>query len=263
MRIARVRVGLLRRIAFLRWSKRSCFLWLLLLVYMIFSQDGRPVLPHFSLILVVWICIALQAWEFSLRRQFVREASLPRFLTAKLIEHYPQLSERDAELVLRGLRQFFLSYLRSGRKFVAMPSKVVDTAWHECILYTQAYERWCDAAFGRFLHHSPAEVLGRDAGRNDGLRRVWYWACKEENIDPRNPSRLPLIFALDKKFAIAGGFIYAADCSSRFPYEHCGTSFGGGAGGDGASGDSSGFGGSERSSDGSGSGCGGGCGGGD
>ena len=42
-----------------------------------------------------------------------------------------------------------------------------------------------------------AEVLGKDPKRNDGLRRTWYWACKEESIDPRKPSRLPLLFALD------------------------------------------------------------------
>ena len=213
--------------------------------------------------------VALHAWVQSLRRQFLREAPLPRFLGAKLCQQYPQLSARDAALVLRGLRQFFLTYSRSSRQFVGMPSKVVDAAWHEFILHTRGYAAWCNTAFGRPLHHTPAEILGRDPKRNDGLRRTWYWCCKEEGIDPRNPSRLPLLFALDTKFAIDGGYNYIPDCKDIDRQSgsgtYCGTSFGDSGGGSdvGAFGDADGFGGSDANagdgvSDG---GCGGGCGG--
>jgi hypothetical protein len=199
--------------------------------------------------LVLGAC--LKAWEQSARRQFVREARFPPFLLKKLQAAYPQLAVRDAELVMRGLRQFFMAHLRSGRKFVAMPSKVVDAAWHEFILHTRGYEQWCEDAFGALLHHTPAEVLARDAKRNDGLRRSWYWACKEESIDPRKPSRLPLLFALDAKFGVAGGFAYVPDCSAidkaADSGAYCGTSFSE----SGASGDATGFGGSESSSTGS------------
>lgn len=216
--------------------------------------------------------VALGAWEQSRRRQFIREARMPAFLLSKLRSQYPQLSAGDAELVLRGLRQFFLAHLRSERRFVAMPSRVVDAAWHDFILHTRAYASWCDAAFGRLLHHTPAEVLGNDARRNDGLRRAWFWACKEESIDPRKPTRLPLLFALDKKFAIPGGFSYVPDCRDIERQSgsdtYCGSSFG--DEGSGASGDADSFGGSDGSGSagdghsGSGDGDGGGgCGGGD
>jgi hypothetical protein len=218
---------------------------------------------------------ALRVWETSLRRQFIREASFPGFLGAKLRTQYPQLGARDIELVLHGLRQFFMAHLRSKRQFVAMPSVVVDAAWHEFILHTRGYETWCKAAFGNLMHHTPAEVLGRDPKRNDGLRRSWYWACKEESIDPRKPTRLPLLFALDKKFAIPGGFSYVPDCGDinrkSGSEAYCGTSFGE-SGGSGCGGDAASFGGSESSADGGGGsdgggdgggGCGGGCGGGD
>ncbi len=207
--------------------------------------------------------VALRSWEASRRRQFIRESRFPPFLVTKLMAKYPQLSVGDVDLVMRGLRQFFVAYLRSDRKFVAMPSQVVDFAWHEFILHTRAYQLWCDAAFGKLLHHTPAEVLGRDPRRNDGLRRTWYWACKEESIDPRQPSRLPLLFALDKKFDIAGGFAYVPDCRDIDRQSgsdvYCGSSFGGDSSAD-ASGDADSFGGSE-SSGGDGGGCGGGCGG--
>ena len=191
---------------------------------------------------------ALRAWETSRRRQYIRESRFPPFLVTKLRQKYPQLSAGDADLVLRGLRQFFVAHLRSERKFVAMPSKVVDFAWHEFILHTRAYALWCDVAFGKLLHHTPAEVLGRDPKRNDGLRRTWYWACKEESIDPRQPARLPLLFALDKKFDISGGYTYVPDCRDIDRQSgsdtYCGSEFGEGGG---AGGDSDGFGGSESS----------------
>ncbi len=233
------------------------------------------------LFLLPGLLMALRAHRLSLRRRFIREARLPPFLISKICEAYPQLTRRDAELVLHGLRQFFIGYLRSGFRFVAMPSKVVDTAWHEFILHTQGYESWCQAAFGRMLHHTPAEVLGKDPKRNNGLRRSWYWACKEESINPRRPSRLPLLFALDIKFDIAGGYRYQADCgdiqrvSDAGTATYCGSHFGDGSSG--AGGDADTFGGSEAGSlsdassdagaggDGGGggdSGCGGGCGGG-
>ena len=136
--------------------------WLALLLIPLLVYAGRPWGRWFPAVLIVSVflglvlLIALSAWELSLRRQFVREARLPRFLMDKLCSQYPQLKPRDAELVLHGLRQFFIAHLRSKRAFVAMPSKVVDSAWHEFILHTRAYEQWCSVAFGKMLHHSPA-----------------------------------------------------------------------------------------------------------
>ena len=258
-----------QRVSTLVWARRALWLLVPVLIYAMFRQSVGIFIGVVSIFLTLTLASALSAWEQSLRRQFVRDAALPKFLVDKLIAAHPQLKHGDADLVLRGLRQFFMAHLRSGRQFVGMPSKVVDTAWHEFILHTQAYQLWCESAFGKLLHHTPAEVLkSNDTKRNDGLRRTWYWACKEESIDPRNPSRLPLLFALDKKFGITGGFVYEANCESinraSGSDTHCGSDFSSSDGG--ASGDSGGFGGSESSggsvTDG-GSDGGGGCGGGD
>lgn len=161
-------------------------------------------------VFVTVVLIALvRHWAQSVRQNHIREAPQPHFLQRKLRETYPHLSPRDCELVERGLRQFFIACLRSNTQFVAMPSKAVDALWHEFILHTQAYKLWCRDALGFFLHHTPAEALGKKARHNDGLRRAWYWACKDEAIHPRLPSRLPLLFALDTKLAIPDGFHYA------------------------------------------------------
>jgi hypothetical protein len=38
--------------------------------------------------------------------------------------------------------------------------------------------------------------------------------CLDENINPKAPTRLPLLFALDAKLNVPNGFYYAADCNA-------------------------------------------------
>lgn len=227
-----------------------------------------PVLIGLAALAVLLLFWRLRAASLlATRAEFIRSHALPPGLFEKLRQKHPQLSLKDCQLVAQGLRQFFLAYLKSGRQFVAMPSQGVDDLWHEFILYTKHYETFCRRAFGRFLHHTPAIVLADNRRDNTGLRRVWWYACREENIDPRHPTRLPLLFAIDGKLGIAGGFVYAADCGALQRQTadggavHCGADFGSSS----VDGSSDGFGDSSTGSDGgdSGSSCGGGCGGGD
>lgn len=223
--------------------------------------------PLFIVLVAAAIGVAL-VFHFryvALRRAaHIRHAALPKGLFEKLRARHPQLTQKDCELVAHGLRQFFLAHLQSGRKFVSMPSQVVDDLWHEFILCTKNYQGFCRQAFGRFLHHTPAVVLTDDRLKNEGLRCCWWHACRDENIDPRTPSRLPLLFALDAKLNIAGGFAYVPDCGgvrragadSSGSTAYCGSDFCS----DGFDGGTDGFGDSDGGSDGGGDG--GGCGGG-
>ncbi len=151
----------------------------------------------------------LAAWVASRQRMEIREGPLPVLPKRKLRQEFPNLEAKDADLVERGFRQFFMACSRSDGRYVAMPSKLVDAYWHAFILDTRSYADWCDRTLGRFLHHVPAERLGNDAKANDGLRRAWFFACKDEGIRPRQPSRLPLLFALDAKFGVPGGHVYS------------------------------------------------------
>jgi len=146
------------------------------------------------------------------RESHIRTFRFPRGLFAKVIAKYPHLTQKDMELVSHALRQFFLAYLKSGKQYVSMPSQVVDELWHEFILYTRNYQEFTKRAFGSFLHHTPAVVLSSKAQSNSGLRRCWKYVCLEENINPKMPSRLPLLFALDSKLNIANGYHYVPDC---------------------------------------------------
>ena len=60
-------------------------------------------------------------------------------------------------LVETGLRQWLRcagAALRDGQ-VIGMPSHAVDEAWHGFILCTARYAAFCQAAYGRFLHHHP------------------------------------------------------------------------------------------------------------
>jgi hypothetical protein len=214
---------------------------------------------------------ALALWRQKValaREHFIRNGELPRGLFANLQKRRPELTLKDCQLVAQALRQFFLAYLHGGKQPVSMPSQVVDELWHEFILFTRHYEAYCRQAFGGFLHHAPAVTLSDNRRGNAGLRRVWWWACKADNINPRRPARLPLLFAIDAKLAIAGGFVYALDCHAALVRQSAEGDGGGGTvvhcagdfGSDSFDGGTEGFGDGGGSSDGGGDG--GGCGGG-
>lgn len=164
------------------------------------------------LVLLLLLTLTWRHRRYNLRADYIRTYTFPPALYDKLRKHHPELSLKDCQLVGRALRQFFLGYLQGGCRFVSMPSQVTDDLWHEFILYTRHYESFCKKAFGRFLHHTPAVVLSHNKQNNSGLKRIWKLSCREENIDPRKPGRLPLLFAIDKKLNIADGFVYVPNC---------------------------------------------------
>lgn len=197
------------------------------------------------------------------REAFIRDHPFPQGLFEQLRKKRPALDLKQCQLVSLALRQFFLAHLKSGRQYVSMPSQAADDLWHEFILHTRNYEVFCRGAFGKFLHHTPAVAVGSSAAAHAGLRRCWWFACKEDSINPRAPTRLPLLFALDAKLGIDDGFHYALDCKKQpgrlgrgddggGATVHCGSdlaasssddSFGGGCGGGGSDGGSCGGGG--------------------
>jgi hypothetical protein len=68
------------------------------------------------------------------------------------------------ELVEKGLRQWLRCCAAALRdeQVIGMPSHAVDEAWHGFILCTARYSAFCDAAYGRFLHHHPEGGAPKD-----------------------------------------------------------------------------------------------------
>lgn len=188
---------------------------------------------------------------------FIDNYRFHNLINKKLIEHYPHLTQNDTYTVIRALKEYFHLCRLSKRRLVAMPSQVVDVAWHEFILMTRPYHSFCKKAFGRFLHHQPAEAMKSRNLAQDGLKRAWRLACAREKIDPQEPRGLPLLFSIDKKLNIENGFHYSPNCTLSKGNDYCAAAIGCASGcvGDSGNGDSGdGFFGGDSS-------CGGGCGG--
>ena len=172
--------------------------------------SGVPI--ALALVATIVAVSLFRKWLHLRRAEFIRTYRWPPGLLDRLEKHRSGIERKDTALVSRGLRQFFIAYLMSGRRYVSMPSQVADDLWHEFILYTREYHAFCRRAFGGFLHHTPAVVLSEHRKSNEGLRRVWWYCCRYESIDPVNPTRLPLLFALDSKLNIPDGFVYHPQC---------------------------------------------------
>ena len=216
---------------------------------------------------MIWfLCVvALGIFVFYYQRQIYQKRLLViknlRFdasITRRLADKYPHLTSSQTQQILEGLRDYFYMVLMArGKGMLSMPSQAVDEAWHAFILSTKAYNSFCQRAFGKFLHHHPAETMQTRTQATIGIKRTWNLACRHEQINPALPSRLPRLFALDAMLMIPSGFVYSLNCmAANNPSDssYCASDIGGGCGG-GCScsgGDSS-----------DGGGCGGGCGGGD
>jgi hypothetical protein len=196
--------------------------------------------------LAVIAALAL-VWRGRVRRHreaFIERFPYSEFLDRRLAARRPELTPAQRGQVVDGLRDYFQLCRMGGRRMVAMPSQAVDDAWHEFILFTRHYHRFCKGAFGRFLHHTPAEAMRTPTEASDGIKRAWRLACARDGIDPARPGRLPHLFALDAALGIAGGFIYHLDClaatgayaGTGFCASHIGCGGGCSGGGDGGGG---------------------------
>ncbi len=189
------------------------------------------------------------------RASFIDGYSFPRGVHERVKKRYPHLSEADLDLVFSALRDYFHLCRKAGRRMLAMPSQVVDVAWHEFILFTRNYEAFCAKALGRFLHHTPTEAMPSRTMASDGIKRTWRLACRRAGVDPLAATAVPLLFAIDGQLTIEDGFRYALNCTAlaaagstaSYCASHigCGGGCGGGCSGSGCGGggDSSGDGG--------------------
>lgn len=210
-----------------------------------------------AVVLGISIFVGQRAWHrHALQRRVaaIRAHPFPQSVRMKFRDAQPDLDSAQEQRVFDGLRDYFVMCAQARGRFVAMPSQVADDAWHAFILHTRYYQDFCNKAFGRFLHHTPAEAMTTQTMATEGIQRAWRLACALEHINPKQPERLPRLFALDGALNIPNGFRYDTRCSpgsGNYCASHigCGSGCGGGSG--------------SASADGSGSSCGGGgCGGG-
>ena len=133
----------------------------------------------------------------------------------KIQEKYPHLSNKQLRLVFKALKDYFQICHGAKKKMVAMPSQVVDVAWHEFILFTRAYQTFCKKSMGSFLHHTPTEAMKSPTSAQEGIKRTWRVACANSSINPSKPKRLPLLFSIDRQLKIENGFNYSLNCEAK------------------------------------------------
>ncbi len=166
----------------------------------------------------IWIAVAIAGtylygrMRFKRRERFIDGYGFAERLDKKLTLKYPDMTQDQRNLVLIGLRDYMHVCRMAGKRVVSMPSQAVDEAWHEFILFTREYREFCQKAFGRFLHHTPAEAMETKTTAQAGIKRAWMLSCRRDHINPRSPGRLPLLFALDGMLGIKNGFIYSLNC---------------------------------------------------
>ena len=197
--------------------------------------------------------------------EFIKSYHFHHAIKEKILSKHPHLDNNQIHMVFRALRDYFWMCNKGNRSMVAMPSQVVDDAWHEFILFTRSYEHFCKKSLGRFLHHTPTEMMSSPTVAQEGIKRAWRLACAKEHIDPKTPAKLPLIFAIDGLLNIENGFKYSLNCrdkhSPNYGDGYCAGHIGCSSGCAGNSGSSSDSG--EFFDSSCGSSCGSGCGGGD
>ena len=91
------------------------------------------------------------------RRKYIEDYAYAPDFVAKLQD---ELGDRATALrALEGLDAWFIACLYADNRMIGMPSKTVDIAWHEFILRTREYHRFCERAFGEYLHHTPDSTM--------------------------------------------------------------------------------------------------------
>lgn len=218
----------------------------------------QPVIIFLSLFAAMIALAFAQHRHRRAHESFIDDYTFPPGVRQKVHKRYPHLTEAQLDLVFDALREYFHLCRKAGKRLLAMPSQVVDVAWHEFILFTRNYQNFCRSALGRFLHHTPAEAMATPTTASAGIKRTWRLACLRGGIDPKAAAALPLLFAIDGRLGISDGFNYvlnctllhdrsASYCASDISSSGCGGCGGGcagqGCGGDGGGGDGGGCGG--------------------
>lgn len=135
---------------------------------------------------------------------FIGAYDFPDAVQVQFAEEWDDLSADERAEAFDGLRDYFAIRAADPDRPAAMPSRIVDEAWRIFNQFTDDYSNFCQRAFGRRLPHAAA-------GANDDLKDIkqtWRIACARDGISSKQATRLPRLFALDRRFNIPNGRYY-------------------------------------------------------
>ncbi len=96
-------------------------------------------------------------------------------------------------------------YIAMISDFVVSPSEIIDKIWHQHILFSRGYRKFCDEVIGKFFDHTPELVPSniQTAIFNAQYRDTIELYKKEFDADP--PAHIWDLTKFDSKTAIESG----------------------------------------------------------
>lgn len=162
----------------------------------------------------------------------IRDYEFPFMVKKRLKYMYPYLTTCDIDVVLDGLKDYFILILAGhmgecpvGPAGFGMPSVIIDDAWHLWILNTREYFEFCESVFGCYVHHIPdEETTDHIESRSDLLNVTNYKEdvftayngyLKLKDLVTWTDEQLPILFMADNIFGVKDGFIYNKDVLAK------------------------------------------------
>jgi hypothetical protein len=192
---------------------------------------GQYFAAIFLVLFMAGSVIALEGRQWSKQKMILEDWKFDSSYTQVVLQKYPHLQDADVIAAFEQLRLYFQICWRYEKRLVAMPSRLIDECWHVFICDTRNYARFCEAVFGRFLHHEPP--IGYELQKTDNYERnqrqmlvharayhgALYAAENNGNeacatnvtVGAKVSLVVPALFSIDEQLRIEGGFCYSAE----------------------------------------------------
>jgi len=120
------------------------------------------------------------------------------------------LNQSNAEALFYEMLSFLGEAAQSSEK--SIPTKKVDLAWHEFILFTKDYALYCKKYLGKFIHHTPTPRLNSEGGliKKADMADCGTCCIKGCSVDCYNKGE-------QSSKRISGKGQLTGDCSPSFP----------------------------------------------
>lgn len=80
------------------------------------------------------------------------------------------IQSNEFKAISDALKDYYVMHTVDGC-FIGMPVEDIDHLWHAHILDTNEYHKFCEKAFGKYLHHQPF-VRGVDTNEEDQANKT-------------------------------------------------------------------------------------------
>lgn len=103
------------------------------------------------------------------QQQALSDFIFPDAYSEEVRKRDPQLTQEEIGQAFEQLRVYFLRCWQQSPKAVALPTQLIDLCWHTFILDTRQYHRFCNAVFGKYLHHDSDAIEGKSSAAYSDL----------------------------------------------------------------------------------------------